>query len=93
MVAGTTIHDGNLPPFTEWRPSKSPRYLYYCDNETGNGVEFNDNPLDMYRKETGKEMYDQADNEVLLVCDMSSNITSRPVDVSRYYLLLLLYHY
>lgn len=44
-------------------------YVYYCDNETVHGVEFD------YVPETGG---------VPLVCDMSSNIMSRPVDVSRY---------
>lgn len=50
-------------------------YLYYCANETIHGVEFQDIP----------------DHHPLvpLVCDMSSDVMSRPVDVSkvRYYSL------
>ena len=44
-------------------------YFYYCANNTIYGTEW------QYVPETG---------DVPLVCDMSSNILSRPVDVSRY---------
>ncbi|KAF9112612.1 hypothetical protein BGX27_003106 [Mortierella sp. AM989] len=50
---------------------QTPAYLYYCDNETVNGVEFPFVP----------SLHDPA---VPLVCDMSSNILSRPVDVSKF---------
>ncbi|KAF9939650.1 hypothetical protein BGZ67_009127 [Mortierella alpina] len=50
---------------------RTPAYLYYCDNETVNGVEFPFVP----------SMHDPT---VPLVCDMSSNILSRPVDVSKF---------
>lgn len=50
---------------------QKPAYLYYCDNETVNGVEFPFVP----------SMHDPA---VPLVCDMSSNILSRSVDVSKF---------
>ncbi|KAF9178785.1 hypothetical protein BGZ50_007465 [Haplosporangium sp. Z 11] len=49
----------------------TPAYLYYCDNETVNGVEFPFVP----------SMHDP---DVPLVCDMSSNILSRPVDVTKF---------
>ncbi|KAG0254769.1 hypothetical protein BG011_005530 [Mortierella polycephala] len=63
-------------PESEYRKSdraksQTPAYLYYCDNETVNGVEFPFVP----------SMHDPA---VPLVCDMSSNILSRPVDVSKF---------
>ncbi|CAG8665790.1 2480_t:CDS:2 [Racocetra persica] len=45
-------------------------YVYYCDNETVNGVEFNHIP--------------EIDPSVPLVCDMSSNILSRRFDVSKF---------
>lgn len=45
-------------------------YRYYCDNETIHGVEFNYVP--------------ESDPDVPLVCDMTSNFLSRPVDVSKY---------
>ncbi|KAI7820306.1 pyridoxal phosphate-dependent transferase [Gamsiella multidivaricata] len=51
--------------------SNTPAYLYYCDNETVNGVEFPFVPS-------------KHDPSVPLVCDMSSNILSRPVDVSKF---------
>ncbi|KAF9131237.1 hypothetical protein BGW39_002087, partial [Mortierella sp. 14UC] len=50
---------------------QKPAYLYYCDNETVNGVEFPYVPS-------------LHDPEVPLVCDMSSNILSRPVDISKF---------
>lgn len=51
-------------------------YLFICDNETVDGVEFNDIPSESYL------------NGVSLVSDMSSNILSRPVDISRYGLIM-----
>ncbi|KAG0266617.1 hypothetical protein DFQ27_009624 [Actinomortierella ambigua] len=52
--------------------SNLPAYLYYCDNETVNGVEFPFVP----------SQHDVAN--VPLVCDMSSNILSRKVDVTKF---------
>lgn len=59
-----------IPEFSEWK-NVDPKsaYLYYVDNETVNGIEFADIP-------------DSPD--VPLVCDMSSNILSRPFDVSKF---------
>ncbi|KAG0346179.1 Phosphoserine aminotransferase [Podila humilis] len=51
--------------------NRLPAYLYYCDNETVNGVEFSFVPS-MHHP------------DVPLVCDMSSNILSRPVDISKF---------
>ena len=48
------------------------KYFYYCANNTIYGTAWNYVP----------------DTEVPLVCDMSSEILSRPVDVSRYGLIL-----
>ncbi|VDN09012.1 unnamed protein product [Dibothriocephalus latus] len=45
-------------------------YFYYCDNETISGVEFSHPPT--------------PPEGVPLVCDMSSNILSKPVDISKY---------
>ena len=53
----------------DWKLNPNASYVYYCDNETVDGVEFNFIP------ETG---------DVPLVCDMSSNFMSRPVDVSKF---------
>ncbi|MCX8087558.1 MAG: 3-phosphoserine/phosphohydroxythreonine transaminase [Rhodocyclaceae bacterium] len=60
------------PAQSEWKLSKDAAYVHYTANETIGGVEFHWTP------ETG---------EVPLVCDMSSNILSRPIDVSKYGLI------
>jgi phosphoserine aminotransferase len=52
--------------------SENPAFIYYCDNETVNGIEMPSNFVDSFPV------------GVPVVCDMSSNIASRPVDVSKY---------
>ena len=49
-----------------WNVRSDARYLYYCDNETVNGVEF---------------QYKPDSQGVPLIADMSSNFMSRPIDV------------
>uniref|UniRef100_A0A3Q3IFB0 phosphoserine transaminase n=1 Tax=Monopterus albus TaxID=43700 RepID=A0A3Q3IFB0_MONAL len=61
-----------IPDPSTWTLNSSASYVYYCCNETVHGVEFNFTP------ET---------NGVVLVCDMSSNFLSRPVDVSKFGLI------
>lgn len=58
-----------IPGQAELKLDPEARYFYYCANNTIYGTEWK------YVPETGK---------VPLVCDMSSNILSKPVDVSRY---------
>jgi phosphoserine aminotransferase len=65
-------HFTYAPAQATWKLNKDAAYVHYCANETIGGVEFNWVP------ETG---------DVPLVCDMSSNILSRPVDVSRFGLI------
>ncbi|MFI3135635.1 MAG: 3-phosphoserine/phosphohydroxythreonine transaminase [Methylococcaceae bacterium] len=61
-----------IPNQKEWLLDPQAAYLHYTSNETIHGVEFNNIP----------------DTEGLpLVCDMSSNILSRPVDVSQFGLI------
>lgn len=57
-----------IPPRHTWRINKDSAYFHYVDNETVNGVEFHEIP----------------DVPLPLVSDMSSNLLSRPFDVSRY---------
>ncbi len=57
------------PAQADWKLTKDAAYVHYTANETIGGVEFNWVP------NTG---------DVPLVCDMSSNILSRPVDVAKY---------
>ncbi|MCQ9425132.1 3-phosphoserine/phosphohydroxythreonine transaminase [Pseudomonas sp. LJDD11] len=58
-----------IPAQQEWTLSKNAAYVHYAPNETIGGLEFNWIP------ETG---------DVPLVADMSSDILSRPVDISRF---------
>ncbi|MBS1214544.1 MAG: phosphoserine aminotransferase, partial [Proteobacteria bacterium] len=58
-----------IPPRDGWNIAADAAYLHYTANETINGVEF-------------QEIPDSAG--LPLVCDMSSNILSRTVDVSRF---------
>ena len=58
-----------IPSADQWAVDPDAAYLHYTSNETIHGVEFNDIP---------------DAKGLTLVSDMSSNILSRPVDVSRY---------
>ena len=60
------------PAQSGWKLDKDAAYIHYTANETIGGVEF------QWIPETG---------EVPLVCDMSSNILSRVIDVSKYGLI------
>ncbi len=61
-----------LPKAEEIKLDPNAAYLHYTSNETIFGVEFNEEPV--------------AGN-VPLVCDMSSDFISRPIDVSKYGLI------
>jgi phosphoserine aminotransferase len=61
-----------IPAFDTWKLDPNASYVHICSNETIGGVEYHWTP------DTGK---------VPLVADMSSNIMSRPVDVSKYGLI------
>ncbi len=61
-----------IPGQNEWQLSKDAAYLHYASNETIGGLQFDWVP------EAG---------DVPLVVDMSSDILSRPIDVSKYGLI------
>ncbi len=61
----------SVPPQSSWKLTPGATYLHYCANETIGGVEF------PFVPEVG----------VPLVCDMSSTILSRPIDVTRFGLI------
>jgi len=61
-----------VPAFDTWKLDKDAAYVHYTPNETIGGVEFNWTPNT---------------RDVPLVADMSSNILSRPVDVSKFGLI------
>lgn len=60
-----------IPAASELQQSKDARYFYYCSNNTVFGTEWQYVPQ----------------SEAALVCDMSSDILSRPLDVSHYALI------
>ena len=68
---------GAIPPESSWRLSPKSAFVYYCDNETVDGVEFPAFPKCL-------ESNPNEDDEPIVVADMSSNILSRRVDVGRY---------
>lgn len=64
------LHNYNrIPDRSHWSYDTNGAYMYYCANETVHGVEFN------YTPDSGG---------VPLVGDISSNILSRPIDVSKH---------
>ncbi|KAI5474703.1 hypothetical protein MNV49_002571 [Pseudohyphozyma bogoriensis] len=75
-----------VPAASEWDLSahsngdaaSKPAFIYYCDNETVDGVEFPAAPSPLAFP------FDKIDPDVPVVCDMSSNFLSRPVDVAKY---------
>ncbi|XP_053683995.1 probable phosphoserine aminotransferase [Sabethes cyaneus] len=58
-----------VPNAKDWKLDPNASYVYYCDNETIEGVEFNFVPQT---------------NDVPLVVDMSSNIMSKPIDIKKF---------
>ena len=60
-----------IPPREQWRLNPDAAYVHYTSNETIGGVEFHWVP----------------DTEAPLVADMSSDILSRPLDVTRFGLI------
>lgn len=59
----------SVPNQEELRFSQNAEYIHYCSNETIDGVEFK---------------YDLDGGNVPVICDASSNILSKPIDVSKY---------
>ncbi|CAL1295167.1 unnamed protein product [Larinioides sclopetarius] len=68
VLPKTNVYTG-IPNQSEWKLSNNAKYVYYCSNETIHGIEFDFIP------ET---------NGVPLVCDMSSNILTRPLDITKF---------
>lgn len=68
-------HFTYAPAQDQWQIDNDTAYIHYTSNETIGGVEFNWSPTP------------PKDPEIPLVADMSSNILSRPIDVSRHGLI------
>lgn len=62
----------SIPPIEKWNWSSNPSFVYYCDNETVDGIEF---PTDYVSRFT---------EDKIIVCDMSSNFMTRRVKISDY---------
>jgi|SRR5579871_2774623 len=64
---------GMIPAEKDWKLSspEDTAFVYYCDNETVDGVEF-------------PGTLQSVDSSVPIVCDMSSNFLSRKFDVSKF---------
>ena len=71
VLAGTSLVEGQvvMSEPSQWQVNSKAAYFHYCTNETVDGVEIDWIP------DTG---------DVPLVADMSSNILSKPMDISRY---------
>ncbi len=72
VATGAEQNFSSIPAFDSWKRNADAAYLHFTPNETIGGVEFN------WLPETGS---------VPLVADMSSNILSRVIDVSKYGLI------
>ncbi|QDV65693.1 3-phosphoserine/phosphohydroxythreonine transaminase [Crateriforma conspicua] len=70
--AGETNYD-RLPAAGDYQVADDAAYLYYCSNETIQGVQFTDEPA--------------CPDSVPLVSDASSDFLCRPLDISKYGLL------
>jgi phosphoserine aminotransferase len=71
-ASGKNSNFTTIPPLSTWNIDSNAAYLHYTANETIGGVEFNAPP------DVG---------DVPLVADMSSNILSRPANVTQYELI------
>jgi phosphoserine aminotransferase len=63
-------HD-RVPPVEEWKLDPEASYVFLCDNETIDGVEFNHELFSVF-------------GDVPIVADCSSNLFTRPIDVSKF---------
>ncbi|KAH8652439.1 phosphoserine aminotransferase-like protein [Xylariales sp. PMI_506] len=74
-----TINDGKfggIPEESTWKLSKEAAMVYYCDNETVDGVEYPGFPDALLPNEDG--------SGPIVVADMSSNILSRRIPVKNF---------
>lgn len=64
-----------IPAANEWTLTSDASYIFLCENETIDGVEINESIIDEIR---------QKSPGVPIVADCSSNLFSKPVDVTKY---------
>jgi phosphoserine aminotransferase len=79
VASSEAAHFSYAPALQEWKLDPNAAYVHYTANETIGGVEFHWTP-DLSGLPDGMR-------DIPLVCDMSSNILSKPIDVSKYGLI------
>ncbi|RYP79266.1 hypothetical protein DL770_006751 [Monosporascus sp. CRB-9-2] len=67
---------GKIAEESDWKLSKNPAFVYYCENETVDGVEFPQFPAALAPNKDGAGP--------IVVADMSSNILSRQVPIENF---------
>lgn len=67
-VVNNTANFTAIEDPTKWKKTPNAAYLYYCDNETIHGIEFPEVP----------------GSNVPIVCDMTSNLFTRPIDITKF---------
>jgi phosphoserine aminotransferase len=70
---------GKIPDESTWNLSEKPAFVYYCDNETVDGVEFPAFPASLAPGPDGEGP--------IVIADMSSNILSRRIPVKNFSVL------
>lgn len=73
VASNQATHFHNIPEEINWKRSEEAAYFYYTSNETLTGVQFHSIP--------------SAFPNVPLVCDMTSDFLSKPIDVNRFGLI------
>jgi len=73
VAGGNEANPTEIPPVSEWSFSDNAKYIHLCSNETITGLEFQQEQLDIIFAQ-GKPV----------IADMSSNIMSREIDVTKY---------
>ncbi|RKF61609.1 Phosphoserine aminotransferase [Erysiphe neolycopersici] len=76
---------GKIPNEASWKLSKDAAMVYYCDNETVDGVEFPGFPSCL--NSNGNEKNRELPNDPIVVADMSSNILSRRIPIEKFSLI------
>ncbi|MCC6427558.1 MAG: 3-phosphoserine/phosphohydroxythreonine transaminase [Phycisphaerales bacterium] len=71
-----------IPTDSQIKYSGNPAYIHFCSNNTIYGTEWHE--IDASGKNTWQQRDPKAPAGVPLVCDMSSDIYSRPVDFTKY---------
>ncbi|RMZ83539.1 hypothetical protein DV738_g1084, partial [Chaetothyriales sp. CBS 135597] len=80
LIGSKYVNDESVWAGQLTTPKRRAAFVYFCDNETVDGVEFPSFPAALEGNEGGVDEF----NETVVVADMSSNFLSRPVDVKKY---------